>query len=105
MINKKYTVVKDLCNENMGTPSTVGQVVTTIVEVPADTAVVVFDQEGQFCFTSTVRSDVFLTKGGKSRSRDGFGDGIINRIFAFRINGVWYEGNDVYTAEELGITE
>ncbi|AKJ74576.1 xkdP-like LysM domain-containing protein [Salmonella phage 19] len=23
--------------------------------------------------------------------------------FAFRINGVWYEGNDVYTAEELGI--
>lgn len=104
MVNKTYTVVKDLCHENMGTPSTVGQVVTTIVAVPANTPVVVFDQDGNLRFTSTVRSDVFLTNGGKSRSEDGFG-GIIDRIFAFRINGVWYEGNDVYIAEELGITE
>lgn len=103
MINETYTVVKDQCHENTGTPSTVGQSVTVIVAVPAETPVIVY-AEDQFCFTSSVRRNVFLTRGGKSRSHDNFGV-VVDRTFAFRINGVWYEGNDVYTAEELGITE
>jgi len=104
MTNKTYTVVKDLCNEKVGTPSTVGQVVTTVVAVPANTAVFVFDKDSQFLFTSRVVNDVFLTQGGGSRSRDAR-DGIVDRNFAFRINGIWYEGNDVYSEEELGITQ
>lgn len=103
MINETYTVVKDQCHENMGTPSTVGQTVTTIVAVPAGTPVGVYDYD-KLCGTSHVRRDVFLTLGGTSRIANNFGE-VVDRTFVVRIDGTLYEGNDVYTAEELGITE
>lgn len=103
MINKTYTVVKDQCHENMGTPSTVGQTVTTIVAIPFGTEIVVYNQN--LCLgTSRVRRDVYLTVGGASRISNNFGE-IVDRTFVVRIDGTVYEGNDVYTAEELGITE
>lgn len=103
MTNKTYTVVKDQCNEAMGTPSTVGQTVTTIVAVPLGTEVAVYDSDN-LCGTSRVKRDVYLTLGGTSRFANNFGE-VIDRTIVVRINGTVYEGNDVYTAEELGITE
>lgn len=103
MINKTYTVVKDQCHENMGTPSTVGQSVTTIVAVPSGTQIVIVDQNGAKGF-SRVRRDVYLTLGGTSRIADRFGN-VSDCTFSVYIGGVAYNGNDVYTAEELGITE
>lgn len=102
MINKTYTVVKDQCHENMGTPSTVGQSVTTIVEIPAGTEVAVYAYD-TLCGTSRTLRDVYLTMGGQSRTSS-FGQ-IVDRTFVVRIDNTVYEGNDVYTAEELGITE
>lgn len=102
MINKTYTVVKDQCHENMGTPSTVGQTVTTIVAIPAGTEVALYSQD-TLCGTSSTRRDVYLTTGGQSRTSS-FGI-IVDRTFVVRIGNTVYEGNDVYTAEELGITE
>ncbi|AGZ17626.1 hypothetical protein X824_gp197 [Escherichia phage 4MG] len=103
MTNKTYTVVKDQCHENMGTPSTVGQSVTTIVAVPSGTQIVIVDQNGAKGF-SRVRRDVYLTLGGTSRIADRFGN-VSDCTFSVYIGGVAYNGNDVYTAEELGITE
>ena len=103
MTNKTYTVVKDLCNENMGTPCTVGQSVTTVVSIPAGTEVAVYDYD-RICGTSKVIRDVYLTVGGGSRIVNNFGE-VVDRTFVVRIGGTVYEGNDVYTAEELGITE
>lgn len=103
MTNKTYTVVKDQCNEHMGTPSTVGQEVTTIVAVPAGTKIVITDPNGAKGFSRT-RRDVYLTLGGTSRIADSFGE-IAECTFTVSIDSALYEGNDVYTAEELGITE
>lgn len=103
MTNKTYTVVKDQCNEHMGTPSTVGQEVTTIVAVPSGTKIVITDQKGAKGF-SQVRRDVYLTLGGTSRIADSFGE-VAECTFTVYIDGTIYAGNDVYTAEELGITE
>lgn len=102
MTNKTYTVVKDLCNEKMGTPSTVGQSVTTVVAIPAGTEVAVFSDD-TLCGTSRTLRDVYLTTGGGSRTSR-FGQ-IVDRTFVVRIGNDMYEGNDVYSAEELGITE
>lgn len=103
MINETYTVVKDQCHENMGTPSTVGQSVTTIVAIPAGTQIVIVDLDGNKGF-SRVRRDVYLTLGGTSRIADRFGN-VSDCTFTVCIDGTVYAGNDVYTAEELGITE
>ena len=103
MTDKTYTVVKDQCNEHMGTPSTVGQEVTTIVAVPSGTKIVITDQNGAKGF-SRVRRDVYLTLGGTSRIADRFGN-VSDCTFSVYIDGVVHNGNDVYTAEELGITE
>ena len=102
MTNKTYTVIKDLCNEAMGTPSTVGQRVTTVVAIPAGTEVAVYSDD-TLCVTSRTLRDVYLTTGGGSRTSR-FGQ-IVDRTFAVRIGNDMYEGNDVYSAEELGITE
>ncbi|MCC3723718.1 hypothetical protein [Staphylococcus haemolyticus] len=102
MTNKTYTVVKDQCHENMGTPSTVGQTVTTIVAIPAGTEISVY-AGGTFCGTSRTIRDVYLTIGGQSRTSS-FGQ-IVDRTFVVGIDGALYQGNDVYTTEELGITE
>lgn len=102
MTNKTHTVVKDLCNENVGTPSTVGQSVKTVVAIPAGTEVAVYHDD-TLCGTSRTIRDVYLTTGGESRTSR-FGQ-IVDRTFVVRIDNVIYEGNDVYTAEELGITE
>lgn len=103
MTNKTYTVVKDQCHEHMGTPSTVGQSVTTIVAVPSGTQIVIVDPNGNKGF-SRVRRDVYLTLGGTSRIANRFGI-VSDCTFSVYIDGVSYSGNDVYTAEELGITE
>lgn len=103
MINETYTVVKDQCNEHMGTPSTVGQEVIAIVAVPAGTKIVIIDQNGAKGF-SRVRRDVYLTLGGTSRIADSFGE-VAECTFTVCIDGAVYAGNDVYTAEELGITK
>lgn len=102
MTNKTYTVIKDLCNEAMGTPSTVGQRVTTVVAIPAGTEVAVYSDD-TLCVTSRTLRDVYLTTGGGSRTLL-FGK-VVDRTFVVRIGGTVYEGNDVYTAEELEITE
>lgn len=103
MTNKTYQVVKDLCNENMGTPSTVGQAVQTVVAIPAGTPIAIYDSS-TLCGTSNVRRDVYLTVGGSSRIMNVVRE-VVDRTFVVRIDGVVYEGNDVYSAEELGIAE
>lgn len=102
MTNKTYTVIKDLCNETVGTPSTVGQRVTTVVAIPAGTEVAVYSDD-TLCGTSRTLRDVYLTTGGGSRTSR-FGQ-IVDRTFVVRIGNDMYEGNDVYSAEELGIAE
>lgn len=103
MTNKTYTVVKDLSHDHTGTPSTVGQEVTTIVVVPAGTRVVITDQDGGKGFARVSR-DVYLTVGGSSRISDKFGK-VAVCTFTVCIDGKTYAGNDVYSAEELGIVK
>lgn len=102
MINKIYTVVRDLCSEVVGTSSTVGQIVTAVVAIPAGTEMAIYSED-KLCGTARTSRDVYLTTGGESRTLH-FGK-VVDRTFVVRIGGTVYEGNDVYTAEELEITE
>lgn len=102
MTNKTHTVLRDLCSETKGTPSTVGQEVSVVVKIPALHPVIIYDGDRPDGI-SNVRYAVYLTQGALSRINQA--GVVVERVFVARVDGTLYQGNDVYTAEELGISE
>lgn len=100
MTSKTHTVVRDFCHEATGNPSTVGQEVVALVFLPAMTPICIFDHD-RLTAQTMVNKDVYLCAGGSSRLC--LNGEIVDRTFVTRVGETVYEGNDIYTAEELGV--
>uniref|UniRef100_A0AAU8GFD2 Uncharacterized protein n=1 Tax=Salmonella phage vB_SEnST11_KE22 TaxID=3161173 RepID=A0AAU8GFD2_9CAUD len=100
MTSKTHVVVRDFCHEATGNPSTVGQTVVEVVFLPALSPVSIFDKD-RLAVQTMVNKDVYLCTGGSSRIC--MNGEIVDRTFVARVGKTVYEGNDLYSAEELGI--
>lgn len=102
MEHKSHIVVRDMCHEVAGTPSTVGKEVVAIAFIPKNTPLSIFDR-GFLVGVANVNKDVYLCSGADSRFVCRTGQADITVVV--NINDVLFCGNDFYSAEELGITE
>lgn len=98
MIKLMATVVRDIVSEKTGIESLVGQKVEVIKKIPS-MSLVTMSAPGAGKPRSTIaKRDVYLVQAPKPRWTSGG-----KRLSRVMILYKGYEGNDVYSAEELGI--
>lgn len=99
----KHTVLKDIMHETVGTPSKVGMEVDSLVFLPANHKITISD--GDNLYLTFVNKGVYLCRGPGSRMLDKrYGkekEVVITAILGEKA----YSGNDLYSAEELGLEE
>lgn len=99
MSNKMFvTVVRDIVAEKTGIYSSVGEKVEVIKMIPRFKPITVQLPGKNEPLMFPVNKDVYLVEASLSRfmSKNG-------RVVDARISYCGYEGNDIYSAEELGL--
>ena len=99
MSNKIFvTVVRDIVAEKTGIYSSVGEKVEVVKMIPRFKPVTVHFPGKSEPLMFPTNKDVYLVEAALSRFMSGS-----SRVGGARITYCGYEGNDIYSAEELGL--